>query len=180
MHSILIVLLLVLASSMLLKLLVLSIDHLQALSQLLDLVLPHNDIVRDRIVIPIHPIQFLILLIPHSVVSTLRISCLLLRRQCNLFLSRLNLIKFVLAAHIFKELLLIYDIISQFLNSLNQLAVLLHDIVVVLTMQRRHLLQLVVQLLIRISQELSLRLELLLDVLVYIFLLLLLILHIVK
>ena len=47
-------------------------------------------------------------------------------------------------------------------------------------MQRRHLLQLVIEFLIGISQELSLCLKLLLDVLVHIFLLLLLILHVVE
>lgn len=76
--------------------------------------------------------------------------------------------------------MLVYHIIAQFLHSLDQLAILLHNVVVVLSVQRRHLLQLVIEFLIGIGQELSLCLKLLLDVLVYILLLLLLILHVVE
>lgn len=56
-------LLIVLASSLLLQLVVFSLDHLQTLSELLNLILAHDDIIRDRIVISIHPIQLLLILL---------------------------------------------------------------------------------------------------------------------
>lgn len=142
-------LLIVLASSFLLQLVIFSLDNLQTLSELLNLILSHDDIIRNRIVIPIHPFQFLLILFTswaaaHAVICTLRIRGLLLRLLLDLLLCRLDLIQFLLPADIIEQLLLVYHIIAQFLHSLDQLAILLHNVVVVLSMQRRHLLQLVI------------------------------------